>query len=123
MEIEEGMVFEGKVVSIVPFGAFIEVAPGRDGLLHISNVSDHRIERVEDVLSIGDIVRVRVREVDDNGKVNLIRDDIEYKHPTGPRQSSGPRMPSNRSDGGRGDQRGHRDGGRSGSDRSRPPRR
>jgi polyribonucleotide nucleotidyltransferase len=72
----------------------------RDGLLHISNVADHRIEKVEDVLSIGDVIRVKVREVDDNGKINLIRDDIEYTRPTGPREG-GPRRDSGpRRDGG-----------------------
>jgi polyribonucleotide nucleotidyltransferase len=111
MTIETGMVFEAKVVSIVPFGAFLELVPGRDGLLHISNVSDHRIERVEDILSIGDVVRVKVRDVDDNGKINLIRDDIEYTRPTGPREG-GPRRDSGP----------RRDGGRGGGDR-RPPRR
>jgi polyribonucleotide nucleotidyltransferase len=109
MSIETGMIFEAKVVSIVPFGAFLELVPGRDGLLHISNVADHRIERVEDVLSIGDVIKVKVRDVDDNGKINLIRDDIEYTRPTGPREG-GPRRDGPRRDGGRGGDR-------------RPPRR
>jgi polyribonucleotide nucleotidyltransferase len=105
MTIETGQIFEAKVVSIVPFGAFLELVPGRDGLLHISNVADHRIEKVEDVLSIGDVIRVKVREVDDNGKINLIRDDIEYTRPTGPREGgprrdSGPRRDGPRRDGG-----------------------
>ncbi len=112
MEIEKDMVFEGKVVSVVPFGAFIELVPGRDGLLHISNVADHRIERVEDYLKVGDTLRVRVREVDDNGKVNLLRDDIEYTKPTGPREGA-PRRDS----GSRPPRRDDRSGG------GRPPRR
>jgi len=98
MEITVGMVFDGKVVSIVPFGAFIELAPGRDGLLHISNIADHRIERVEDVLSIGDRVPVKVREVDPNGKVNLIRDDIDYSRKNASRDSSPPRRDGGRPD-------------------------
>jgi polyribonucleotide nucleotidyltransferase len=96
LEIEAGMEFQARVVSIVPFGAFLEIVPGRDGLLHISNVAAGRIERVEDVLSLGDIVPVRVREVDTNGKVNLVRTDIEY---------------SQRGSGGGGDRGGRRDGG------------
>ena len=127
MEIEVGMVFDGKVVSIVPFGAFIELAPGRDGLLHISNIADHRIERVEDVLSIGDRVPVKVREVDPNGKVNLIRDDIDYSRKNTSRDSapsgrdSGRRDTRRRDQTGRGgDKRGQHS--RGGGDR-RPPRR
>jgi len=77
-EIEPDMVFEGTVVGITPFGAFVELVPGRDGLLHISNVTDHRIERVEDYLKIGDKVLVRVKEVDPSGKISVIREDIEY---------------------------------------------
>ena len=96
LEIEAGMEFQARVVSIVPFGAFLEIVPGRDGLLHISNVADRRIERVEDVLSMGDIVPVRVREVDTNGKINLVRTDIDY---------------SQRGGGGGGDRGGRRDGG------------
>jgi len=123
MEIEEGMVFEGTVVSIVPFGAFIEVTPGRDGLLHISNVSDHRIERVEDVLQVGDRVRVKVRDVDSNGKVNLIRDDIEYKRPTTPRRSPGQGGEESRREGSRREPRRRDNGGRSSGNRPRrPPR-
>ncbi len=117
MEIKVGMVFDGKVVSIVPFGAFIELAPGRDGLLHISNIADHRIERVEDVLSIGDRVPVKVREVDPNGKVNLIRDDIDYSRKNASRDSS-----SSRRDGGRPDTRRRDQTGRGGDKRSQNSR-
>ena len=117
MEIEAGMVFDGKVVSIVPFGAFIELAPGRDGLLHISNIADHRIERVEDVLSIGDRVPVKVREVDQNGKVNLIRDDIDYSRKNASRDSTSPRR-----DSGRPDPRRRNQAGRGGDKRSQASR-
>ncbi len=80
-EIELDMVFEGTVVSLVPFGAFIELVPGRDGLLHISNIANHRISRVEDYLKIGDRVLVRVKEIDSAGKINLVREDLEYTKP------------------------------------------
>jgi polyribonucleotide nucleotidyltransferase len=99
MEIEVGMVFEGKVVSIVPFGAFIELTPGRDGLLHISNVAEGRIDKVEDVLSIGDRVPVRVRDVDSNGKVNLVRNDLDYSRKSDSRDSSRSRRDSGKRDG------------------------
>jgi polyribonucleotide nucleotidyltransferase len=81
MDIEEGAIFSGKVVRITPFGAFIELVPGKDGLLHISQVADHHIDKVEDVLKMGDTVLVQVRAIDENGKINLIRKDIEYRRP------------------------------------------
>lgn len=101
--IEEGNEFNGTVVRIMPFGAFIELVPGRDGLLHISNIAEHRIDRVEDVLDLGDTVPVKVREVDEQGKINLIRTDIA---PPPPRRDGGR--------GGRDGGRGGRDGGRGG---------
>ena len=124
-EIEKDMVFEGTVVSIVPFGAFIELVPGRDGLLHISNVADHRIDKVEDYLKVGDKLTVRVRDVDENGKVNLIREDIEYTHPTGPRRGGGGGDRSPRGGRGGGGSRPRRsgDGRRSESRDQRGPRR
>ncbi len=127
MEIEVGMVFDGKVVSIVPFGAFIELAPGRDGLLHISNVAEGRIDKVEDVLSIGDRVPVRVRDVDSNGKVNLVRNDLDYSRRSASRDPSRSRHDGGRRDDRRRDQRGRRGDKRSshskeGRDR-KPPRR
>ncbi len=70
-EIKVGEVFQGKVKRIVSFGAFVEIVPGQDGLIHISKLSDHRIEKVEDVLSIGDIVPVKVASIDEQGKINL----------------------------------------------------
>jgi len=72
-ELQVGEIYLGKVVRIVPFGAFIELMPGRDGLLHISQVARERIERVEDVLNLGDELEVRVIEIDPQGKVRLSR--------------------------------------------------
>lgn len=70
-DIEAGQVFTGKVVRIMNFGAFVELAPKKDGLVHISKLSDKRVEKVEDVVNIGDIVTVKVMEVDKMGRINL----------------------------------------------------
>jgi len=72
-----GEEFVGPVVTIAPFGAFVELMPGRDGLLHISKLSKQRVERVEDILSVGDKVHVKVAAVDDRGKVSLIPVDFD----------------------------------------------
>jgi len=94
-EIEVGEVYTGKVVRTAPFGAFIELAPGKDGLLHISQIAQGRIERVEDVLNVGDTVEVKVSEIDPQGKVRLIRNDLP---PMGP-PASGSRPPRDREEG------------------------
>lgn len=70
-DIEAGQVFTGKVVRIMNFGAFVELAPKKDGLVHISKLSDKRVEKVEDVVNIGDVVTVKVMEVDKMGRINL----------------------------------------------------
>ncbi len=72
-DVEVNQIYKGKVVSIQPFGAFVELLPGKDGLLHISEIEKHRINKVEDVLSLGDVVEVKVVEIDNNGKVRLSR--------------------------------------------------
>lgn len=72
-EVEEGAVYEGRVVKLMDFGAFVEILPGRDGLIHISEVAHNRIRTVSDVLKEGDIVKVKVLGVDDRGKVRLSR--------------------------------------------------
>ena len=77
-DIEVGDVYLGKVVRIMNFGAFIELTPGKDGMLHISKMADHRVEKVEDVMNIGDEIEVKVSEIDSQGRVNLIRNDITY---------------------------------------------
>jgi len=74
-EVKVGEVYAGKVVRVVPFGAFIELMPGKDGLLHISQMASHRVERVEDVMNLGDEVEVRIIEIDPQGKVRLARKD------------------------------------------------
>ena len=70
---EVGKVYQGKVRSVVTFGAFVEIVPGRDGLLHISEIEHHRVARTEDVLNVGDMVMVKVIGVDRDGKIKLSR--------------------------------------------------
>lgn len=72
-EIEVGQVYDGKVKRIEKFGAFIEVAKGKDGLVHISELANERIRKVEDVLALGDTVKVKVIEIDKQGRINLTR--------------------------------------------------
>lgn len=69
--IEVGKIYEGKVVRIMNFGAFVELAPNKDGLIHISKLADHRVEKVEDVVNIGDEVKVKVLDIDRMGKISL----------------------------------------------------
>ena len=70
-DVEVGRVYEGKVVRLMDFGAFVAILPGRDGLVHISQISDERVERVSDKLKEGDVVKVKVLEVDRQGRVRL----------------------------------------------------
>ncbi len=72
-DIEVGAVYLGKVVRIMNFGAFVELAPGKDGLVHISKLDNKRVEKVEDVVNIGDEILVRVAEIDRQGRINLTR--------------------------------------------------
>jgi polyribonucleotide nucleotidyltransferase len=72
-EAEVGKIYRGKVVGIKEFGAFVEILPGKDGLLHISEIADYRVKQVEDVLKMGDEVWVKVLGIDDRGKVKLSR--------------------------------------------------
>ncbi|EDK72739.1 Polyribonucleotide nucleotidyltransferase [candidate division TM7 genomosp. GTL1] len=70
-EPEVGKVYEGKVVKIMEFGAFVNIMPGIDGMVHISQLSDQRVEKVTDVVKEGDIVRVKLVAIDDRGRLNL----------------------------------------------------
>ena len=72
-EPEIGRVYDGVVRRVVPFGAFVEILPGKDGLLHISELENRRVAKVEDVVNEGDKVQVKVINIDDDGKVRLSR--------------------------------------------------
>ena len=137
-EAHVGETYEGEVVNITKFGAFVNILPGRDGLLHISKMGGgKRIDRVEDVLALGDKVNVLVREIDDRGKVSLdLADGVQLVDENTPTSSGGGER-SERSDRGgdrggdrnrdRGDRggrdRGGRDRGRGGRDRGRSEKR
>lgn len=71
--IEVGEIYYGKVVRLMNFGAFVELLPGKDGMVHISKLADHRVEKVEDEVKVGDEILVKVVEIDDKGRVNLSR--------------------------------------------------
>ena len=75
--IEVGGIYDGKVTKIMPFGAFVNIGGGNEGLLHISKISSKRVEKVEDVLSVGDEVTVKVSEIDNQGRINLNMKDLE----------------------------------------------
>jgi len=107
---EVGKEYDGKVAKVTDFGAFVNLFPGTDGLLHISQIAEERVQRVEDYLKEGDRVRVKVNAIDDRGKIDLVRPELEGKIP--PRSSGGGRRGGGRGgrDGrDRGDRRGPRD--------------
>jgi polyribonucleotide nucleotidyltransferase len=70
-DVEVGRVYEGKVARLMDFGAFVTILPGKDGLVHISQISDERVERVSDKLKEGDVIKVKVLEVDRQGRIRL----------------------------------------------------
>ena len=76
-DVEVGRVYEGKVARLMDFGAFVTILPGKDGLVHISQISNERVEKVSDKLSEGDVVRVKVLEVDRQGRVRLSMKEVE----------------------------------------------
>ena len=86
-EPEVGQIYTGRVTRIIPIGAFVEIAPGKEGLVHISKLDKSRVEKVEDVVSIGDEIVVKVTEIDRQGRINLSRKDaladIEAKRNNG----------------------------------------
>jgi polyribonucleotide nucleotidyltransferase len=78
-EVEVGKVYEGKVVRLMDFGAFVTILPGKDGLVHISQISDERVEKVSDRLNEGDVVKVKVLEIDRQGRVRLSMKEAEVE--------------------------------------------
>jgi len=82
-EVEIGSIYTGKVVRLMNFGAFVEILPGKDGLVHISELADHHVGRVEDVVNVGDEITVKVINIDNMGRVNLSRRALlETSNPT-----------------------------------------
>jgi len=81
-EVKVGEIFQGKVKRIMDFGAFVEILPKQDGMIHISRLSPHRVNRVEDVVRIGDTVTVKVIEIDEQGRINLSLKDVNGKEQT-----------------------------------------
>ena len=76
-DVEVGETYDGTVTRLMSFGAFIEILPGKEGLLHISKMAKHRVEKVEDEMNVGDKVRVKVTEIDSQNRINLSRKDME----------------------------------------------
>ena len=107
-EVEIGKVYRGTVKNVVDFGAFVEILPGKEGLVHISRLADHRVERVEDVVSVGDEVMVKVTDIDDRGRINLSRRDALSERKGSQRPDPGRNRRDSRPDRRRGDQRNDR---------------
>ncbi|MGN6692282.1 MAG: S1 RNA-binding domain-containing protein, partial [Sphingopyxis sp.] len=136
-EAEVGKIYDGKVVNLVDFGAFVNFMGGKDGLVHVSEIKNERVEKVSDVLSEGQEVKVKVLEIDQRGKVRLsmrvvdqetgeeLEDTRPAREPREPRGDRGPRRDGDRGDrgprrdGGRGDRGPRRDGGDRGPRRER----
>ena len=76
-EVEVGKVYEGKVVRLMDFGAFVTILPGKDGLVHISQITDEHVDKVSDKLAEGDVVKVKVLEIDRQGRVRLSMKEVE----------------------------------------------
>lgn len=76
-DVEVGVIYEGKVAKLMDFGAFVTILPGKDGLVHISQISEERVEKVSDKLSEGDIIKVKVLEVDKQGRIRLSMKAVE----------------------------------------------
>ncbi|NEP49440.1 MAG: S1 RNA-binding domain-containing protein, partial [Moorea sp. SIO3C2] len=75
-KLNEGDVYVGRVTRIIPIGAFVEILPGKEGMIHISQLADYRVGKVEDELAVGDEVVVKIREIDNKGRLNLTRLNI-----------------------------------------------
>src|SRR5690606_37214347 len=103
---------EGPVSRIMSFGAFVEILPNKDGMVHISELSEDRVDRVEDVVKVGDVVKVKVIEIDNLGRINLSMREADSEGPVGIREGreGGDDRPRRSGGGDRGD-RGGRGGG------------
>ncbi|MBT8131737.1 MAG: S1 RNA-binding domain-containing protein, partial [Gammaproteobacteria bacterium] len=76
-DVEVGTIYEGKVARLMDFGAFVTILPGKDGLVHISQISNERVEKVSDKLKEGDVIKVKVLEVDRQGRIRLSMKDVD----------------------------------------------
>jgi polyribonucleotide nucleotidyltransferase len=98
-EVEVGGVYTGKVTRLTNFGAFVEILPGKEGLVHISEMADYHVAKVEDVVKVGDEIMVKVIEIDHLGRINLSRRAVFSDKPadgTGVAESSETRRPPSR---------------------------
>ena len=109
---EPGAIYKGKVTRIMDFGAFVEIAPGKEGLCHISQLDVKRTEKVTDAVNVDDIIIVKVLDIDDKGRLNLSRrealievEGLTPENDVAPRRPSGPRNGGFRRGGDRGDRR------------------
>ncbi|NLL90194.1 MAG: polyribonucleotide nucleotidyltransferase [Dehalococcoidales bacterium] len=101
-DVEVGVIYTGKVTRIMNFGAFVEVLPGKEGMVHISELADYRVDKVEDVVKVGDEITVKVTEIDNQGRVNLSRraafsNASETPRDRQPRRRDNPSRPPRRS--------------------------
>lgn len=96
-EAEVGEIYNGKVMRIMNFGAFVEILPGKEGLVHISKLAHERVEKVEDVVKVGDQITVKVTDIDEQGRINLSRKDT-LPPPENKKDSEGNKRSSNRDD-------------------------
>lgn len=122
-EVEPGEIYEGKVVRIMDFGAFVEVLPGKDGLVHISQLANYRVNKVEDVCKIGDTMKVQVSEIDEQGRINLTHKPFAPAATSEQLSASGGGGDRGFDRGSRKPSFGGRGGGFGGRGGSRPPRR
>jgi polyribonucleotide nucleotidyltransferase len=121
-EAEVGAIYEGPITKILDFGALVQILPGKDGLLHISQIAHQRVERVEDFLKEGQIIKVKVLETDDKGRIKLSLKALLDK-PEGYVEEERPRREyGDRDRGGRGDRGPRRDRGDRGDRGDRPER-
>ena len=112
-EIEPGEIFDGKVTRLMNFGAFVELVPGQEGLVHISELANYRVGKVEDVVNVGDALKVQVKEIDDQGRINLTHRPFAKAAEPGQGGGDGYSGSSDRGNS-RGGSRGGSGGGRSG---------
>ncbi len=114
-EVEVGKTYQGRVTRVTPFGAFVEVLPGKEGLVHISKLAEERVERTEDIVNVGDEITVKCTEIDNLGRINLSRRDALRDE----RRARGETVPDEPPESGRSARSGPGRGGRAGEGRPR----